>query len=102
MFSLKSPKITHFKLDVETRFNNRDSKFINASSGTLGDLYNSAIQIWVLSANSSIVLTASMPLDAYLCVSWLHVLRKANHNSTFIVNQCSITSDCYLIILYYR
>ena len=36
-------------------------------NGTLGDLYNSAIWMCVLFANR-VVLGASMPLDAYVCV----------------------------------
>ena len=85
MSSLKSPRIRQGKLDIESWFNTLDSRLVNACNGMLGDLYNSAIWICILFANN-VVLTASMPLDAYLCVSWLHImLRNTNHNATFVV-----------------
>ena len=67
MSSLKSPRIRQGKLDIETWFNTLDSRLVNVCNGMLGDLYNSAIWICILFANN-VVLTASMPLDAYLCV----------------------------------
>ena len=78
--SLKSPRITHGMLDVEVRFNTLDSKCVNVCNGMVGDLYKSAIWICVLLANSKVVLTASIPLDAYLCVLtfiWRHSKRES-------------------------
>ena len=66
--SLKSPRTTHGMLDTETRVSIVDIKLVNVCSGVLGDLYNSAIWIGVLFGNNRVVVTASMPLDAYLCV----------------------------------
>ena len=55
-------------LDTETRVSIVDNKLVNTCSGALGDLYNSAIWIGVLFGSKRVVLTASMPMDAYLHV----------------------------------
>ena len=66
--SLKSPRTTHSMLDTETRVSIVDIKLVNVCSGVLGDLYNSAIWILVLFGNNRVVVTALMPLDAYVRV----------------------------------
>ena len=52
--SLKSPKITHGLLDIDTWFNNLDNAVINAAVDTLGDLYNNATCMRLASGNTRV------------------------------------------------
>ena len=67
--------MTHAVPDTVIWFNTLDNRLINACIGTLGDLYNNAIWIWLALGNKRVVQTASMPLDVKVrvpegCISW--------------------------------
>ena len=71
---------------------------VNVCNGTLGDLYNSAIWIGLLFANSIVILIASMPLDAYLRVlvgRGRVVTRKASENCEFDNDTLRWANDRY-------
>ena len=74
-------------LDIETWFNTLDNTLVSVCNGTrtLGDLYNSAIWIWVSSANNRVG-ADSFNAVGYIptCMSGLHVFRNTNHDSTFV------------------